>query len=195
MRFFTSDLHLGSNDTIKFDNRPFKNWRSFSRFIIRKYNKLAKPEDIIYVIGDFIDCHSQTDNSCVKNLLFVKKIKAKVVLILGNNEERVIKYFFDGDFNKFKTYCIECGFSDVKECDSIEICDREFFLTHKPKNHKEGVLNLFGHSHKAMGLYKSFGFNIGCDLNNYLPYSENDIVILLNKKEQYWDKDKNLQLV
>ena len=57
------------------------------------------------------------------------------------------------------------------------------------------MLNLFGHSHKAMGIYKSFGFNVGCDLNNYMPYSENDIIYLLQKKQEFWDKDENLKLI
>ena len=57
------------------------------------------------------------------------------------------------------------------------------------------MLNLFGHSHKAMGLYKSFGFNIGCDLNNYNLYSEDDIMFLLGKKSKFWDKDENLKLI
>ena len=123
----------------------------------------------------------------------VKKIKAKVVLILGNNEERIIKYFFDGNFDKFKDYCLSIGFTSVKENDIINICNTTFFLTHKPKHHNGEMLNLFGHSHKALGLYKPFGFNIGCDLNNYRPYSEKDIQILLDKKEKYWDKDENLK--
>ena len=46
-----------------------------------------------------------------------------------------------------------------------------------------------------MGIYKSFGFNVGCDLNHFKLYSENDIKQLLKMKSLYWDKDENLKLV
>lgn len=195
MKFFTSDLHLGSDDVIVFDNRPFKSEKLFSHWIVRKYNKLLKRDDELYIIGDFIDCHLKDDKGVLKKLEIVKKINAKVILIIGNNEQRVIKYFFDDNFDDFRNYCIALGFLDVKLDDYVSINNEEFYLTHKPKNHSEKMLTLFGHSHKAMGIYKSFGFNIGCDLNNYLPYSENDIKLLLEKKTKYWDKDANLKLI
>jgi len=195
MKYFTSDLHFGSDETIKFDNRPFKNSKHFERFVIKNWNKDTNINDEIYVVGDFIDCHSQTDNSCVDRLLLAKKVKAKIILIIGNNEKRIIKYYFNNSFDKFREYCLSCGFYDVKFDDIIKINKTEFYLTHKPKNHRKEMMNLFGHSHKAMGLYKSFGFNIGCDLNNYKLYSENDILNLLQKKINFWDKDQNLSLI
>ena len=69
-----------------------------------------------------------------------------------------------------------------------------FFITHKPKDCSNYCLNLFGHSHRAMGVYKSFGFNIGCDLNHFKLYSEKDIGFLIYMKNTYWDKDENLKL-
>ena len=195
MNFFTSDLHFGSNQTIKMDNRPFKNAKQFEKVTLKKWNKLAKHNDTIYVIGDLVDCHSSTDMACVDKLNIVKKIKAKVILITGNNEDRIIKYFFDNSFEKFKNHCLNLGYLDVKTSDTITINNQNFYLVHKPKHHNKDMLNLFGHSHKAMGIYKSFGFNVGCDLNNYMPYSENDIIYLLQKKQEFWDKDENLKLI
>ena len=58
----------------------------------------------------------------------------------------------------------------------------------------EDVINLFGHSHRACGLYKPFGFNIGCDLNHFRLYSEKDIEFMLFMKNKYWDNDKNLNM-
>ena len=113
---------------------------------------------------------------------------------MGNNEDRVVKYFFDGDFDKFKEYCINVGFKDVHKELDITLNNKEFHLTHKAYNYKKGVINLFGHSHRSMGLYKPFGFNIGCDLNHFRLYSESDIKFLMSMKEKYWDKDKNLNM-
>ena len=192
MFYFTSDLHFGSEDTIKFDKRPFKNHKVFKAKILKIWNTLLSNEDTLYVIGDLVDYHEETKDKVLKELKVVKKINAKVKLILGNNEERIVDNLFNGDFEVFRRYCIELGFEDVRKEEEIHINMIPFNLVHKPKHHKDGMLNLFGHSHKALGLYKPYGFNIGCDLNNYEPYSEDDIMVLLEKKEKYWDKDSNL---
>jgi len=192
MLYFTSDLHFGSESTIKFDKRPFKNSKQFQHTIIKKWNKIMTKEDTLYVIGDFTDYHDDTKDISLEQLSLVKKIKANVILILGNNEERIVKKVFDNNFNEFKKHCMSLGFKDVLQKLDITINNIPFHLVHKPKEKKEGILNLFGHSHKALGLYKPYGFNIGCDLNNYEPYSEKDIMILLEKKEKYWDSDTNL---
>ena len=195
MRYFTSDTHFGSDWSIRFNYRPFKNSKSYLKFSIREWNKQTNKDDIIYVIGDFVDCHDKEDRSRLGILSIVKKLKAKVILLMGNNEHRIVEYFFDNSFEKFRSYCLSLGFQDVKENDTITINGTEFYLTHKPTDCKDGTLNLFGHSHKAMGIYKSFGFNIGCDLNNYRLYSEDDIMDLNKKKKKYWDEDENLKLI
>lgn len=194
MHFFTSDLHLNSKLTLITDNRPFKNVKQFNKCLIKIWNKQATKNDIIYVVGDFFDCHDEINKDWEKSFKFLRKIKAKIILILGNNERRIIKYFFNDNFESFKAYCIKKGFHDVKQNDSIQICNQIFFLTHKPKDHSNYCLSLFGHSHRAMGIYKSFGFNIGCDLNHFRLYSEKDIGFLMYMKNIYWDRDENLKL-
>ena len=158
------------------------------------WNKQTTKKDIIYVVGDFFDCHDEKNKDWEKCFNFLKKIKAKLILILGNNEQRIIKYFFNNNFEEFKKYCVDNGFFDVKQNANLKICNQNFFLTHKPIEHTNSCLNLFGHSHRAMGIYKCFGFNIGCDLNHFRLYSENDINHLINMKNKYWDRDENLNL-
>lgn len=67
----------------------------------------------------------------------MKKIKAKLVLIVGNNEGRLIKDCFDNDFEKFKDFCMKLGFFDVKKDEYLEIEGIHFYLTHRPYNHKK----------------------------------------------------------
>ena len=45
----------------------------FDKYVIKLWNKQATKNDTIYVVGDLIDCHSQTDDSCVKKFLIAKK--------------------------------------------------------------------------------------------------------------------------
>ena len=194
MLYFTSDIHFNDIDTLTNDNRPFKSPKQFDKHIIRTWNKQTKKGDTIFVIGDFVDCNGENHDTWKKSIKYVKKIKANVVLILGNNEERVVKHYFSNNFENFRNYCLNLGFKEVYENLTIDLFGIQFYLTHKPKNHKDTSLNLFGHSHRAMGIYKPFGFNIGCDLNHFKLYSENDIKHLLSMKEKYWDKDTNLNI-
>lgn len=194
MLYFSSDIHFNNEDTLKKDNRPFKSIKEFDKEIIKIWNKQVKKDDVIYIVGDFVDCHGENDDSWKKSINYVKKIKAEVILIMGNNEDRVVKYFFNNNFESFKKYCIEVGFKDVFKDAIVKINDIDFYLIHKPKNYKEGMLNLFGHIHRSGGLYKPFGFNVDCDLNHFRLLDENDIMHLLYMKETYWDKDKNLHM-
>ena len=53
MIYFTSDIHFDDLDTLVNDNRPFKSTKQFDKYIIKTFNKQAKKEDTIYVIGYF----------------------------------------------------------------------------------------------------------------------------------------------
>ena len=194
MKFFTSDIHFSDENTFKVDNRPFKNVKKYNQFVIKQFNKVAKKDDIIYVIGDSIDCDNEKSNQFFEALKYVKKIKANVILIIGNNEERAIKYFFNNDFEKFKKHCIDLGYKDVlKDC-YLSFGGYNFYLTHKPKDFKSDYFNLFGHVHRGSGIYKSFGLNVGTDLNHFRPYSENDILELIKFKSKYWDNDDDINI-
>lgn len=194
MNFFTSDIHFGDEFTLKCDLRPFKNIKQFDKHMIKTLNKQATKNDTIYVVGDFVDCDGASYDGWKKSILYIKKIKAKVVLIMGNNEDRIVKYFFNGKFDVFREFWLSLGFKEVYKNLTLKLRDKEFYLTHKPFDYKPNYINLFGHSHAAGGIYKPFGLNIGCDLFHFRLASEDDIFHLLAKKEKFWDKDKHLNM-
>lgn len=176
------------------DNRPFSSTKEFDKFILKLWNKQTKRGDIIYHLGDWGSCSKTQLHDWEKAYPYVKKLKAKVILVMGNNEERIVKFFFDGDFEKFRNYCLDLGFLDVVKNTEIDICGKTFFLVHKPKDCRQNALNLFGHMHRTGGIYKSLGFSMCCDLNHFRLYDENDIAKFLDMKKEYWDIDQNLQI-
>ena len=194
MNYFTSDIHFNDAQTLKVDARPFKTTKAFDKFIIKMWNKQAKKQDTIYCVGDFVDCDGPGHTSWQTSIKYIKKIKADVVLIMGNNEERVVKNFFNDNFSAFKDCLINLGFKDVLPDKEMAFGGHDFFLTHKPINHKNGVVNLFGHIHRSTGIYRPFGFNIGCDPNHFRLYSEQDILNLIEMRDKYWLKDKNVNI-
>ena len=50
--WFTSDLHLGHRNVIKFCNRPFENEKEMNEKLIENWNSVVDEKDIIFVLGD-----------------------------------------------------------------------------------------------------------------------------------------------
>ena len=115
MLFFSSDLHFGNDEALLVDDRPFKNAKHYEKGVIKIWNKQAKKDDEIWVIGDFVDFHKYEPCFWERGLALVKRIKAKVNLIIGNNEERLIKNCFNNNFETFKEYCMNLGFNRVEK--------------------------------------------------------------------------------
>lgn len=189
MIFFTSDSHFNGYNVLKREKRPFKSVEECDKQIIKIWNKQVKKGDIIYHLGDFITYVEENANEYEMGLNYVKKIKADVILIIGNNEERIIKNEFNNDFEKFRNFCINLGFKDVKEEEFLEFEDHKFYLNHRPSKHKDGYINFFGHLHKVTGLYKPFGLNVACDMHYFTLCTANELIDMWNKKQKMWDKD------
>ena len=191
MRFFTADTHFSLKDCksiLMRDFRPFKSLKKMNRTIVKLWNKQAGKDDIIYHLGDFANFNKFDTESYDTCYDLVKKIKAKVILICGNNEERLIERRFDGDFEKFKQYLLSKGFFQVERVGmEVEIGGIKFYLNHYPKNHKDGMENLFGHIH-GTGFVKKYGFNIGID-NKYLSMFSEDDILEMVKRRQYFDEN------
>ncbi len=189
MYLFTSDTHFGCEEILKRENRPFKSIKDFETSIFQIWNSQVKPNDIIYHLGDFVNYNKNNKAEWEKTLKLVQRSNAKIILIIGNNEQRIIDECCDKNFDTFRQICLDSGFYDVKKEEYLKINDNQFYLNHYPRNYKDGYINLFGHTHRATGLWKPFGLNVGCDLNHFYLYSQDEIERLLDCKDKYWDND------
>ena len=92
MKFFTADSHfsLVDNTIIPRDFRPFETLSEMNEYIIDKWNQDAGKEDIIYHLGDFVNYNSFDNKNYKEYFELVKKINAQVILILGNNEKKIL---------------------------------------------------------------------------------------------------------
>lgn len=147
-----------------------------------------KRKDNIFVIGDFVSC----GDSWEEGIAVVKEINAKVTLIMGNNEDKLVSTYFKRDFTKFRRYCLRIGFKDVVRSMFVRDGLREYYLTHEPRNHSIKHVTLFGHVHKGVGQYKPYGFNMFLDLNYFKLYSQYDIQDLIEKRNKYWVYSPNI---
>ena len=132
--FFTSDLHFGHKNIIRFDNRPFTTIEEMDKALIRNWNNKVNDDDTVYVLGD-ISWYKDDKTTEIFSLL-----KGHKILIKGNHD-RVhgkIKNCFD-------------EIVDYKEIQISKDCG--IVLSHYPipcfNNHYYGWYHLYGHVHKS----------------------------------------------
>lgn len=191
MYFFTADIHFADPNSMEEDNRPFKSIKAYDKFIIKDWNKTAKAGDTIFVLGDLLDCDGVSNTVWQKGLSYIKKIKADVVLIVGNNEERIIAKFFNGDFDAFAKHCVEHGIKSVHRSLVIELNGYKFNLVHQIMHGNKKYINLFGHTHLCSGLYNPYGLCLSTDLNHFRLFTEKILFDYLQRKYKYWEPDDN----
>ena len=193
MVFFTADSHFSGSDesVITRDFRPFNSLDEMNDRIIEIWNNQVQNGDKIYHLGDFVN-YNWIDLNYDERLKFVKKINADVVLILGNNEKRILENDFAGDFQSFKNYLLQCGFFDVFENKThVDIKGKEFLLTHCPIDaDKTKSTNLFGHIHKC-GFVKKYGLNVGVDNHYFKLFTEEDILDMDSRRKFFEDNVYN----
>lgn len=195
MNYFTADQHFLSDLTLLRENRPFKNSIEFKDSILKLWNSQVNKDDTIYCLDDWLNYNKDDTTSWESSIKLPTQLKCPVVLIIGNNEERVIFNKFNNSFHNFKAYAIYSGFKDVFQEKYLTMRFKNFYLNHYPRNHKDNYINLFGHTHRWTGLYKPYGLNVGCDLNHFQLFSETEIFRLLQEKENYCDNDVNIQSI
>ena len=168
--YFTSDLHLGHANAIKFANRPFDDVNEMNETLIKNVNRTVGRDDILYMLGD-VSCGCGKDY--VKRLL--GEIRCKHVrLVVGNHD---------------KNWSSESVFEEVVHyaCESFN--QRRLVLFHYPILEWDGMyhgsVHVHGHIHSQGPDYNlnnfargRFAFDCGVDANGYKPVALDDILAL-----------------
>lgn len=191
--WFTSDTHYGHTNIVgpsvsrwKSGYRNFDSLEKMNSTIVNNINEVVKHEDILYHLGDwsFGGIYSIYQ---LRERLNVGEIH----LILGNH---------DKDIDKRAQELLHSNiFNSIQHCLQIDIEKQRFVLSHYShrvwNGHHRGVIHLFGHSHGSLeGIGKSM--DVGIDTNSMYPYSLEEILKIMNKKEikeldYHSNKDKN----
>lgn len=177
--WFTSDTHFNAQRTLILSKRPFDNVQEMNEAMVQNWNKVVGKEDKVYHLGDFGDYD------------FIRELNGKVMLILGNYEEKDLENY--DSFEDFKSFLLSKGFYDVIPRESYYLGDIGLIhLTHKPSDCLPGVFNLFGHVHK-LSLVKTFGLNVGVDCHNFYPIDIETISAYKVGIKQYYDEEVFMQ--
>lgn len=184
--WFTSDLHFGHKNIIKFCNRPWKTTEEMDEALIANWSSVVGDNDIVFDLGDF----AFATNSRWKEL--IQRLNGKHYLILGNHD--VVRW--PGD----KTMEL---FDRVEQQMIIYIDNRCIYLNHYPylcyggswKKPEYAVWELYGHVHTCPNssgtddkrmIYKfPYQYDVGVDNNNYTPVSWNQVKDTINSQVEH----------
>ena len=131
MIYFSSDLHLGHDEIVSLCNRPFRNSTQMDKRIIRNFNEIVKPDDDLYILGDF-SIKTKSHRGAYEN--WTQKLNGRKHLIMGNHDVKDPTFYSDIGF-----YSIHYPYFEVEE----------FICVHDPALSQvdRGRIFLCGHVH------------------------------------------------
>ena len=171
--WFTSDLHFGHKNIIKYEGRPFSSVEEMDEVIIKNFNEVVKDGDLIYNIGDFALGKYNT----IENLKTLKdRLNGYWFCVPGDHEPK--------EFNK--VFSVLQQIQIIKH-DNLKIILCHYPLVFWPQSHY-GTWMLHGHHHadskKWVEQYtRGRIYNVCVGAHNYFPYNLDEIKEIMKNKE------------
>jgi len=175
--FFTSDVHFGHANIIRFCNRPYASVEEMDEAIVAHWNETVGQNDYIYILGDLSFSNADRTTALVKRLNGIK------VLVYGNHDKvirnnRALRDMF-AETHEF----LERDF----KLDGVPGKGKKFVMCHYAlrvwnKSH-HGSFHLFGHSHGSLPDDGSRSMDVGLDANNMRILSLKDVFDKLGSRE------------
>ena len=186
--WFTADTHFGHANIIKYCDRPFDSVESMRTGLIKRWNAVVAPDDRVLVLGDF--ALGRIDET----LGVLAELNGTKDLIVGNHDRP-----FDPDPRRraeWTTRYLAAGFrSVVPGTIGFTLAGRHpVLIGHFPyagDSHGEdryaeqrpfdsGLPIVHGHVHTSWRL-SGRQLNVGVDVNDYTPVSEDAVVVTLTQ--------------
>lgn len=155
--WFTSDLHLGHANIIKYSNRPFSGIQEMDDKIISNWNERINQYDHVWFLGDF--CFSNLE----QGQKYLDRLNGIKHLIKGNHDKTGVQLN---------------GWASIDDMKEIKVNGQWITLCHYAMRvwnrcHK-GSIQLYGHSHGNMP-GNSQQIDVGVDVWNYYPITLDEI--------------------
>lgn len=178
--YFTSDTHFGHNKEFIFKERGFDTVEEMNAAIIKNWNSVVQPDDVVYLLGDVMLGENIAGIKCLKQL------NGQIHLLFGNHDTNTRQKLYTECPNIFIR-----GYATI-----IKIQGYNFYLSHYPTivanedsdlPPKRQVINLYGHTHQKENFYNDIPtmYHVGMDSHNNTPVSLDTIIedIQLKYKE------------
>jgi calcineurin-like phosphoesterase family protein len=150
MIFFTSDIHFGHKNILRFTQRGklVGSVEEMDGAIIANWNKMITPEDTVYILGDVAMCNMKYAEECLRSL------NGELHLIVGNHDKGIVNSAARKQFKSMQDYKrITVPVQDLysKEQGINYGADRTIVMFHYPIYEWDGIqygnYHLHGHTH------------------------------------------------
>ena len=170
--FITSDLHFCHNKEFLYEPRGFSSIEEMNETIVERWNKVVKPEDEVFNLGDF------TLNDIDAAIPYINRLNGKMFWIRGNHDtEKKIAKILD--------YC-DCIW-DLGWAYQIKHDKYSIYMSHYPtltanydtKKFSQHVIALHGHTHQQQNWINPtnpFTYHVGMDSHNCTPIHIDEII-------------------
>ena len=175
--FFISDLHLGHENIIKYESRPFADAAEMGKTILERWNKTVKNDDLVILLGDV----ALMPKAAIIEVL--KQLHGRKWLILGNH-----------DRHNTVSWWQKAGFDRVFE---FPIIYEDFFmLSHEPVylNEHMPYANVHGHIHSKT-MTGGYYLNVSVEHLDYTPITFEEVKkrLAVNEQAQITELKKKLK--
>lgn len=200
--FFTADWHVGHNNVILFDKRPFRDINHMHTVLVNNYNSSVGNNDVCYFLGDMGLCSGDTLKKVISRLNGTK------VLILGNHDKNMFSMynagfdvvlnagvFYLGTHRVSMSHCPLLGIPRENVKDMRGSVDGENW--HGETRHDRFIIeggdyHIHGHIHSTPDNKKEKStdrqFDVGVAANNYRPVSWGEINAWIDVQEKLKEK-------
>lgn len=165
MIYYTSDLHFGHQNILKYEPRPWSNIDEMDKGLIERWNSKVNDDDEVWILGD-LTFYKEKE----KNIELVSQLKGRKHLIVGNHDYYVREKYLNNYFESISQY------------KKIWDQGREIILFHYPifnwDKQQFGSYHLYGHVHsqKEFQLNIPNSYNVGVDTNDWYPVTLNELI-------------------
>ena len=172
MDLFTSDLHFGHENAVRFDHRPFIDATDMFEKMKKLWNDKVNDNDDVWILGDV------TCGNIIPPEQYISQLRGRKHLIYGNHDRNIIMS------PEAQALFVECCHLRYLQSEG-----RVLFLSHYPiadwYGMRHGSFHIYGHIHTDTGdVYKfmtagdrgQHAFNAGCMINGYAPVSFEELV-------------------
>lgn len=158
--WITSDSHFGHQNIIKYCARPYESVSQMNTDLIKRWNDVVRPQDVVYHLGDF----GMGGKAVISQ--WRRALNGKIKLIKGNHDDHSNQWYRD------------CGFDEVY--DRPILVQGFYILSHAPLEFMTDNIpfaNIYGHVHndERWKPFTTHSFNACVEVNNYQPILFEDI--------------------
>lgn len=137
MNYYIGDLHLGHDNCIHFDNRPFQSVDEMDEAIIQNWNGRVTSEDTVYILGDAFFKNEE------RSIRTIERLNGHKHLIRGNHDRVHGKL---ANYWESIQYYLELD--DKVDDEKIHLILCHFAMPFYNRGHYGSVM-LYGHVHSS----------------------------------------------